>query len=177
MFDMLYTVIVPLVWFDGISTLVGYLMSNPFLYIETVLFQAIQFSVSTQFSSIWPMGRTLSGATIPDQSGPGSNDNEGVLHIPQSSSISGASPSNCLVSYPGHLLEEFHSSAEMQSMYSAASAALASSFFFFFFLNIKKCVRLVWLMHNRDIVTCSFVYFLRAVFLFSMGDIQKNLCI
>ena len=32
----------------------------------------------------------LSGATILGQSGPGSNRNEGVLHIPQSSSITGA---------------------------------------------------------------------------------------
>ena len=30
----------------------------------------------------------------------------GVLNIPQSSSITGASPSGFLVSYPGHLLEE-----------------------------------------------------------------------
>ena len=29
---------------------------------------------------------------------------KGVSHIPQSSSITGTSPSNCLVSYPGHLL-------------------------------------------------------------------------
>ena len=51
------------------------------------------------FSSIWPINRTLSGATTPGQS------NEGVLHIPQSSSISGTSSSGCLVSYLGHLLE------------------------------------------------------------------------
>ena len=44
----------------------------------------------------------LSGATTPGQSEPGSNGNEGVLHIPQSSSITGISPSDCLVSYPGH---------------------------------------------------------------------------
>ena len=30
---------------------------------KTVLFQAIQFSISTQFSSIWPINRILSGAT------------------------------------------------------------------------------------------------------------------
>ena len=33
-------------------------------------------------SSIWLIDRTLSGATTPGQSGPGSNDNEGVLCIP-----------------------------------------------------------------------------------------------
>ena len=48
--------------------------------------------------------RALSGATILDQSGPGSDGNEGVLRIPQSSGITGASPSDCLVSYPGHSL-------------------------------------------------------------------------
>ena len=37
------------VGFYGISILVGYLTPNPFLYIETVLFQTIQFNISTQF--------------------------------------------------------------------------------------------------------------------------------
>ena len=46
----------------------------------------------------------LSGATTPGQSIPGSDGNEGVLRIPQSSSIAGTSPSDCLVSYPGHSL-------------------------------------------------------------------------
>ena len=39
----------------------------------------------TQFeesnTSIWPIERTLSGATTIGQSGPGSNDYEGVLYI------------------------------------------------------------------------------------------------
>ena len=55
------------------------------------------------------MDRTLSEATTLGQSGPGSNDNEGVLHIPQSSSNTGTSPSNCSVSYPGHLRGSYHS--------------------------------------------------------------------
>ena len=38
------------------------------------------------------MDRALSGATTPSQSGPGSNDNEGVLRIPQGLSITGTSP-------------------------------------------------------------------------------------
>ena len=42
----------------------------------------------------------LSGATSPGQSGPGSDVNEGVFRIPQSSSITGTSPSDYLVSYP-----------------------------------------------------------------------------
>ena len=56
-------------------------------------------------NSIWPIDTILSGATTPSQSGPGSNGNEGVVHIPQSSSIPGASSSDCLMSYPGHLVE------------------------------------------------------------------------
>ena len=49
------------------------------------------------------MDKALPGATIPSQSGLGSNGNEGVLRIPQTPSITGTSPSDCLVSYPGHL--------------------------------------------------------------------------
>ena len=51
--------------------------------------------------SIWPIDKTLSGATNPGQSEPGSNGNEGVLHISQISK-SGASPSDGFMSYPGH---------------------------------------------------------------------------
>ena len=65
---------------------------------------------------------TLSGALTPGQSGPGNDGNEGVLRIPENSSITGTSPSNFLVSYQGHLLGEFYPSAEIQSMYSAAQA-------------------------------------------------------
>ena len=45
------------------------------------------------------MDRVLLGATITAQSGPGSNGNKGVRLIPQSPSITGTSPSDCLVSY------------------------------------------------------------------------------
>ena len=68
---------------------------------QTVLFQTIQFSISIQLVLL---DRTLSGATILSQSGPGSNGDEGVIYIPQSSSITGTSSSDCLVSYPGHSL-------------------------------------------------------------------------
>ena len=69
------------------------------LNVKTVLFQAIQFSISTQLTSIWSIDRTLSGATTQDQNGPGSDSSEGVFHIPQTSSTIGTSPSDCLVSY------------------------------------------------------------------------------
>ena len=113
--------------FHGISTFVDYLMPNPILYkrtvliqtiqvsisivfvhtqlnVKTVLFQIIQFSISTYFSSICPIDRTLSDATTSDQSEPGSDGNEGVLRISQSSSITGTSPSDFLVLYPWHSL-------------------------------------------------------------------------
>ena len=54
---------------------------------------------------------------------PGSNGNEGILRIPQSSNIPGTSPSDCLVSYPGHsLVGGSYPSAEWQSVYFTAPA-------------------------------------------------------
>ena len=71
------------------------------------------------------MDNTPLGATIPGQNGPGSNVNEGVLCIPQSSSITGISSSNCLVSYPGHSLgwRESYSFEKMLSVYSTTTTA------------------------------------------------------
>ena len=69
---------------------------------KTVLFQAIQFSTSMQFISIW------AGVVAPDrvlsmgQSGHGIDGIDGVLLLPQRSSIT--QTSDCLVSYPGHSL-------------------------------------------------------------------------
>ena len=77
-------------------------------------------------SSIWSIDKTLSDATMPDQSGPGSNGNEEVFCIPQSLNITGASPSDCLVSSAGHSLGEFYPSAEMQLVYSASAADWAT---------------------------------------------------
>ena len=45
------------------------------------------------------MDRAQSSATTPGQSGPGSDGNKLLLCIPQSSSITGASTSNCFMSY------------------------------------------------------------------------------
>ena len=57
-------------------------------------------------SSIWPIDKTLSGATTPGQHGFGKDENEGILCIPKSSRITWASPSNCFVSYLWHSLEK-----------------------------------------------------------------------
>ena len=65
---------------------------------------------------------TLLGATTPNQNGPESNGNEGVLHIPQNS-WTGASPSDGFVLYPGHsLVRGLTPFAEMQLMHSTAPA-------------------------------------------------------
>ena len=69
------------------------------------------------------------GATTPGQSGPGSNGNETVPHIPQSSKTR-ALPS---VSYLEHSLRkwgEFYPSAEMQSVYSTAPVNWAEGSFY-----------------------------------------------
>ena len=39
------------------------------------------------FNYIWPIERTFSGATTPDQSGPGSDGNKVVLHIPKATAL------------------------------------------------------------------------------------------
>ena len=85
-----------------------------------MLISTSQFCVITQFSSVSPIDRTLSPATTPGQSEPGSYSNEGILCIPQRSSITGASPSACLVSYTRNSLGESYPSAEMQSVDSTA---------------------------------------------------------
>ena len=87
---------------------------------KTVLFQEIQFSISTQFSSIWPIDRILSDASAPGQREPGNGGNKEVLHNPQYSSITDTSPWDCLMSYPGHSLEELYPSEEKRSVYFAA---------------------------------------------------------
>ena len=49
--------------------------------------------------SIWSIDRTQSGATTLSQSESGSNTNEEVLCVPQSSSVAGTLQSDYLVSY------------------------------------------------------------------------------
>ena len=115
-----------LVWFYGTSSIVVYLIPNPFSHILTVLFQTIPFSISTHFSSVWPIDRILSGATTPGQWGPRSDGNEGLLHILQSFRDE-VSPPDGLISYPRHSLGEFYFSGEMLSVYFSVPVDLATS--------------------------------------------------
>ena len=80
-------------------------------------------------SFILPIDRNLSGDSIPCLSGPGGNGNEGVLRIPQSVSITRASPSDFLLSYPRHSLRVGKSdpSVEMQLIFSPASVDWATT--------------------------------------------------
>ena len=69
------------------------------------------------------MVETYQMHTTPGKSRPESYGNERLLHIPQNSSVTGASPSDCLVSYPGHTVGlRDYPSAEMQLVCSTAPA-------------------------------------------------------
>ena len=81
-----------------------------------ILFQEINFTINTQLRSICPIDKTLSGATSPGQSEPGSYGNEGIIRIPKSSSIAGISPTDYLLSYRGHSLWGSYLSAEKHSV-------------------------------------------------------------
>ena len=61
------------------------------------LTQIILFSINQKWlnSSVWPLDMTLTSSTTLSPSGPGSNDNKGILHISQSFRT-GASPSDAL---------------------------------------------------------------------------------
>ena len=64
-----------------------------------------KYTVEMSNSSIRPIDRISLGTTTLGQRGLGSDVNEGVLYIPQISSIIGALPSDCLMSHPVHLLD------------------------------------------------------------------------
>ena len=82
-----------LVWFDFMayqplsvindkSTFIhikNFISNNSVQHTKRVPSQTIQSSISTQFSSIWPLDMTLLGVTTPSLTGPGSNSNEEVL--------------------------------------------------------------------------------------------------
>ena len=67
-------------------------------------------------NAIYPFDKTLSGATTQSQSGHGNDGNEGILHIPQSSSI------GLFNVYQDTCCECPYPAEEMQSMYSTAPA-------------------------------------------------------
>ena len=97
--------------------------------------------MSTLFSSLWPVDRTLFGAKTPGQSGPGSKGNIGAL------SITEASPSNCLVSYLGHSLGESYPSAEIQLVYPIALADCARIIIIIIIIIIMIIIIIIIVIH------------------------------
>ena len=90
----------------------------------------MQFSlVWLQFNSIRPIDSTLSCATTLGQSEFGTNGNEEVLHIPQSSSITGTSLSDCFMYIQDTRGWGSYPSAKKQSAYSTAPADWAKLLF------------------------------------------------
>ena len=108
----------PLVWAHSLIIKNISILFRPIQFSQIFLIQTIQFSISLHFSSIRLVYRAQSGTTTPGKSGPASDGNEGMLRIPQSSSITEASPSDCLASYLGYSLGESYPSAEVPSVYS-----------------------------------------------------------
>ena len=95
-----------------------------------VLFLTNWFNVSHLFahSSIWPIDRTLSDATTPDQIESGRNRNEGVHHIPQSSR-SWVSPSDTAYCHiQGSRGRRSYPTVKMQSAYYTAPTDWAVAF-------------------------------------------------
>ena len=83
----------------------------------------VTITITPRAPPILSIDRALSGDSTPAQSGPGSDGNKRVLHIPHSSSITETSPSDCLVSYPGlSLWVGTYLSSEVQSVYYTVTA-------------------------------------------------------
>ena len=94
-----------LVGFYGISTIVDFL--HTFKRFQVLLYNSHNLASVICLHTVchfWPIDRTLPGTTTLSLSELGSNGNKGVLNILLISSITGASPSDGLMSHPGHLL-------------------------------------------------------------------------
>ena len=147
-----------LVWFNGISTIIGYFMPNLFSCIKTVLLQTIQLIKNTLFRSIWPIDRTLSDASTPGLSGSLSYGNKRVFCIPQSSSITKALPSDCLVSYQDTRGGILAPAAEKQSLYSTALVTVLyyGSSLMVSYLSAERLSVYSTILGNR-VILCSIV--------------------
>ena len=73
---------------------------------------------------------TQSDPTTPSQIGPGSDGFDGVLRIPQSSSITRASPSDCLVLYPGYWLAVYSTTPVDWAEYPREKCELSTAFIY-----------------------------------------------
>ena len=124
----------------------------------------------TKFSFIWPIDRILSGATTPGQSVSGSDGNKGELRLPQSFSITGTSPSDCLVSYLGHTLEEGRCILQPQPIGQKLTFTTYFSFISKYNIKWKDC----WCIHNFINTPCWTSKFHSPTFYFIL--IQCSIC-
>ena len=139
-------------------------MSTLFLFtqlnIKTVHFK--QFSLAyLLFSSIWPIDRTLPLWVRVDL---------GAMAMKGYSAFPEASASDCLMSYPGHSLEESYPTAEMQLVYSTAPADWAREGFVRLFglmahqlLIVMKCQALfedtqIYMIFKGIVCWCKFIF-------------------
>ena len=108
------------------------------------------------------MDRALSGAITPGQSGPGSNGYEGVLCIPQSPSITGTSPSDCLVSYLGHSLGGGLTPLQRCSQCILQLSQLGNYIYYIYiYIYIYICVCVC--------VVCVFIYIYIYIYIYKLG--------
>ena len=88
------------------------------------------------FNSIRPIDRSLSGATTSELTESGSVDNKGLHRIPQSSSNTGTSASDCLVSYQGYSLGGVSILWEKQSVYWTAPTEWTIFYYIYIYIYI-----------------------------------------
>ena len=117
------------------------------------------FAHNLNIKQFYLIDKTLSDASTTGQSGPRSNGSGGVLHIPHNSSITGASPSDFVVSSPENLLvmEMSCSSVEMQSLYSTSPAnwvLVCVCIYIYIYICVCVCVWYFKKKNNKDVNKC-----------------------
>ena len=115
----------------------------------------------------YPMIGPIPGASYPGLSGPGSDGNKLVLRIPQSSSIARTSPSDCLVSYPGHTMRVgSFPSAEKYLVYSTDPADWVMIFWTTYAGDLliigDLCTNMLCILQNKtsEVLNSELIFFL-----------------
>ena len=122
------------------------------------------------------MDRTPSVAITLGQSEPGSDGNEGVLRIPQSSSITGTLLSVCLISYPRHSLQGvsvgvFYSPSRL-SKFQFSDIPRSPHFGLNSYMVYSQLI--LTFTNWEDSFLSSLLYYLTKVKLFSLNGLVKK---